>query len=211
MRRALTLHDRVVAYGRSACGQRWPDSVPYVSPTGRWLYGHWTIGALFSNLTRYPGAYPRTYLERVRALFPEIPGRATLHAFAGAVPKGPWTRLDIKPKPWPGVRPELVGHVYDLPALIAARRRGPFRLIFVDPPYTKTDAIERYGTAPIDKARVMRTFAAVLAPGGFVVWLDLGVPMFRRDQWHWFGDISLYRSTNQFKRTVSIFERRAAA
>lgn len=209
----MTMHDRCVAYARSPIGQRYPDSCPYVSPTGRWVYGHWVIGNLFKNKTRYYGAYPPTYVERVRAMFPDVRDRDLLHVFSGELPKGKYTRLDIKP----ALKPELCGSVYDIAELT---RRRDFKLVMADPIYTAADA-EHYGTPPVDKARTMRALARVLEPGAHVVWLDSNVPIYRSDQWlNWgdvdlsewctWGDIDVRRSTNQRRRGVLFFERKAA-
>lgn len=197
----MTLHERCLAYAKAF--PQWPDSWPRVTPSGRYVYAHWVIGALFKNETRYYGAYPRTYPERVRALFPDVRDRELLHVFAGAVQKGTYRRLDVKPE----LRTELVGSVYDLPALLGASPRP--RLVLADPPYTKRDAA-KYGTPPLDKARAMRSIAAAVDPGAQLVWLDTCVPIYRADQWINWGSITVVRSTNQAVREASFFERRAA-
>lgn len=197
----MTLHDRCLAYARAF--PQWPDSWPRVTPTGRYVYAHWYIGAQFANTTRYYGAYPRTFVDRVRALFPDVRDRDLLHVFAGALPKGRYRRLDVKAE----LRPELVGNVYDLPQLLAGAR--PPRLVMADPPYTATDAA-KYGTAPLNKARAMRAIAAAVPGGTHLVWLDAMVPMYRRDQWINWGAITVVRSTNQIIREATFFERRAA-
>jgi hypothetical protein len=98
---------------------------PTWSPTGRWVYGTWNPGANFQNRTRYPGAYPRTFVERVLAMFPDVRPRQLLHVFAGSLPPGKYARLDVKAD----LAPEIVGDVYALPALLAAQPRlGPFPL-----------------------------------------------------------------------------------
>ena len=203
MRRPLTMHDRCLAYARSPFGQKYPDSVPYVSPTGRWTYGHWVIGALFKNATRYYGSYPRTYLERVRALFPDVTDRHVLHVFSGALPKGRYTRLDIKPE----LAPELCGSIYDVAKLTPRR---DFRLVMADPIYTKADA-KVYGTPSVDKGRSLRAIASILAPGAHVAWLDTMVPVYSNKQWLNWGDIDVRRSTNNRRRGELLFERRAAS
>ncbi len=205
----VTLHDRCIAYTRAF--PQWPDSWPYVSPTGRWVYGHWYIGSLFRNETRYYGAYPRTYAARVRALFPEVRSDAhVLHLFSGSLPKGRYTRLDNRPEPMPGIRPELVGNVYDLTALLAARRvQTPIKLIMADPPYSAEDSA-KYEQRPLDRARAMRSIAAAVEPGTQLAWLDTQVPMYRADQWQCWGDIDVFRSTNQRRRSVTLFERKAS-
>lgn len=198
----MTLHDRCIAYARSPLGQRYPDSIPYVSPSGRWVYGHWTIGALFKNATRYYGAYPPTFIDRVRAMFPDVRDRQLLHVFAGELPAGKYTRLDIKPE----LKPEICGSVYDIATLTPRR---DFRLAMADPIYSAADA-KVYGTKPVDKGRTMRALAGVMPCGSHVVWLDSSVPQYRADQWLNWGDIDLRRSTNHRRRGVLFFERRAA-
>ncbi len=202
----MTLHDRCVAYRLSEYGQKWPDSCPYVSPSGRWVYGHWTIGGLFKNATRYPGAYPRTYVERVRSMFPEIRDRHVLHLYAGSLPKAKYTRLDLKPE----TGAEIIGNIVDLPALLAAHpRRGPFRLVMADPPYAG-QARKRYDTAPVESWRVFQAMAAAFQPGTHVVWLDTAVPLYQKEQWLRWGDIAIERSTGHARRGAAFFERRAA-
>ena len=44
-------------------------------------------------------------------------------------------------------------------------------------------------------------------PGGWLVWLDTQLPMYRKDQWTNVAQIGLVRSTNHRVRLVSIFQR----
>ena len=196
----MTLHERCLAFARAFPDR--PDSWPRVSPTGRWIYAHWVVGALFKNASDYHGAYPRGYVAQVRALFPDVREQRILHLFAGSVPKSKATRLDIRAD----LGVEIVGDVYDLPRLI---RPDQFDLVLADPPYSEPDA-QRYGQAMVDRARVFRTMADALRPGTFVAWLDVRLPMYRKDAWHNFADIDLRRSTNHARRAVLLFERRAA-
>lgn len=197
---ALTLAERRLAYIRAF--PQWPDSWPVVSPTGRWLYGHWQIGALFRNLSAYYGAYPRTYVERVRALFPEVRESQILHCFSGSLPKSRAVRLDARAE----LRPEMCGSVYDLAALLEARGAWRPRLVMADPPYTAGDAA-KYGAAPLHKARAMRAIAAAVPAGTCLAWLDEMVPMYRGEQWRKWVSITVIRSTNQATRELSLFVR----
>lgn len=208
-RRVVSMHERCLAYARKF--PQWPDSWPYVSPSGRWIYGTWVIGGLFKNLTRYPGAYPRTLVDRVRALFPEVPSARLLHLFSGSLPKGAWTRVDIRDQAPAGksgfVRPEIVGSVYDLPHLLATRRKNRvFDLVMADPSYPGK-GVELYETAEIDTARAFRSIAAAVRPGTHVAWLSTSLPLYRKDQWRRYGAISIERSTGQAYRKVALFER----
>jgi hypothetical protein len=196
-RRRLSLHERVNAYLRAF--PECPNAVWVAGHRDRWLYGVWQIGGLYKNLSRYYGAYPRTYLERVAALFPEIAPQDILHAFSGSLPKGTYTRLDINPE----LEPELVGSVYD----VAQLTRKRFHLVIADPSYSPADAA-RYGTASIDTTKATAALAQVTKPGGFLVWLDTKWPMHRKREWHYFGQIEVVRSTGHRLRGVSIFERK---
>jgi hypothetical protein len=166
------------------------------------LYGRWLIGARYGNETAYYGAYPRTYLARVLALFPDVPACSILHVFAGSVPKGAWTRLDCNPK----LGTELVGYVQDVQELVGGRR---FPLVLADPPYSQEGAIH-YGTPMIDRRTVVGTLAGVTKVGGHLVWLDDRWPMHSKHQWVTVGRIALTRATNHRIRDISIFERVAA-
>ena len=187
----LTLADRVASYS-----QRFPECPNAMWVAGdkqQWLYGVWQLGQYWKNASRYYGAYPHSFLERVAALFPEIPAHEVLHVFSGSMSAGEYTR------------PELVGSVYDIKKLTARR----FSLVIADPPYSAEDA-KHYGTAGIDRGKATRALADVVVRGGQLVWLDTTWPMYRKDLWHYYGAIELRRSTNQRLRGVSIFQRKAA-
>lgn len=193
-----TLGDRAESY--RARFPECPNSVWVAGDKGQWLYGCWQLGADYKNKTPYYGAFPPSLLERIYALFPEIPRKQVLQAFSGSLPPSEYTRLDINPD----LRPELVGNIYDVAKL--TRRR--FRLAIADPPYTAKDA-KQYGTAGVDRGRAMRALADVVKPGGHVAWLDQTWPMHRKKQWRYYGAIQVIRSTNHRFRGVSLFERKA--
>jgi hypothetical protein len=167
--------------------------------TGPCLYGTWLIGNNYRNRSRYYGAYPAGYLDRVRVLFPDVPdGPAVLHLFSGSLPAGNYQRVDkIQPA-------EIQADVLDLPNITFKPRP---RLIFSDPPYTSADA-KRYGTTMINRGRVFRAMAAITSSGAFVVWLDTVWPMHSKTEWRTVARIALVRSTNHRVRMISIFERR---
>lgn len=197
---ALTMRDRVAAYNAGP-GQKWPASqlLYAVEEQGREVaYGVWVIGAFFRNDAALYGAHPRSYLERVLALFPDV-GESLLHACSGSLPPGPYVRLDLNP----ARAADIVGNVYDAPELLSGRR---FRLITCDPPYSDADAV-KYGTAMIDRQRAIAALAHVVEPGGHLVWLDQVWPVHNKTQFVTVGRIALIRSTNHRVRLISIFER----
>lgn len=200
----MTLEQRIASYERAfpKCkGTLWIAETTQGRKVRRWLYGHFAIGNEYSNTSTYYGAFPRSFPERIAALFPEVADANTLHVFSGSLPLGNYTRLDINP----ALHTELVGTVYDLPQLTARR----FRLCVADPPYTATDS-EMYCTKGLDRGRATRAIAQVVEPHGHLVWLDTTWPMHRKDEWDYYGAIALVRSTNHRVRQVSLFERRAA-
>lgn len=164
------------------------------------IYGQFVIGNDYTNKTTYYGAYPHGYLERIAALFPDVPrGRDILHVFSGSLPAGNYHRLDLNPE----LKPDYVGSVYDVCALTG---HNAWRLIIADPPYSAADA-NRYKTPMIDRGRATRALAEACLIGGHLVWLDCCWPMHRKDQWRTVGRIGLTRSTNHRTRMVTIFER----
>jgi hypothetical protein len=199
----MTITDRALAYRDAFPTQRaaWPW---VVNEQGRAvLYARWVIGAAFGNETDLYGAYPRSYLGRVAALFPDVPSVLTLHCFSGSLPPGNVTRLDVRPE----AEPDVIGSVYDVAALFAWRPK--FQLTLADPPYSSRDA-EQYQTRMIDRLRAITALASVTAPGGFLCWLDCVWPQHSKRDWLTVGRIALTRSTNHRARDLSIFERVAA-
>jgi hypothetical protein len=164
------------------------------------------IGNYFKNATRYPGAYPHSYLARVHAMFPDIDAREVLHLFSGSLPPGPYVRVDVRNV----IDADIYGSVYDLPALLARMRpRRAFRLVLCDPPY-KGHARALYGTPEVESWRAFRAMARACSAGTHVVWLDTQPPMYQKTAWHHWGSITVIRSTNNDIREASFFERRAA-
>lgn len=201
----ITLQQRVKWYAESEEGKRYPDSVPVVSPSGRWMTGHWIMGQDYRNKSPLYGAYPPRYIERVRALFPRVPENRILHVFSGSVPEGKWTRLDISNKrdPPPDIRADITNLSLKTKARIIDKR---FRLTMADTPYGEEDA-EHYETPMPGRSKSFRSLADVLVPGSHLVWLDTTIPMFRKSEWMWWGSVTLLRSTNHRVREAFFFLR----
>lgn len=176
----------------------------YVEEDGRdVLYAIWLIGSDYRNKTPYYGAYPPRFLDRVMGLFPGATATNTLHVFSGSLPKGDYIRIDINPL----LEPDVVGSVYDAPAIF--RDLAPFAFIIADPPYSEEDA-EKYGTPMVNRYKVTQALAAVAAPGCILAWLDTVWPMHTKDEWVTVGRIFIQRSTNHRVRVCTLFERVAA-
>jgi hypothetical protein len=171
-----------------------------VSPSGRWLNAIWLLGNNYRNKTDYYGAFPPGYMPRIRPLFPEIPAARWVHLYAGSLTaEEPGTRIDLRRDK----RPTLCADARALPL-----RDASVPIVSADPPYTGKDAL-RYGTPIVlNKPKVLREIARVTQPGGFLVWLDTTLPMYRGADWYHFGMICIQRSTNHRTRLCSLFERR---
>lgn len=178
---------------------QWPGSWLHATPT--MLQGAWILGNDYRG-SGYHGAYPPGYLRRVRALFLDVPVRLQAHLFSGSLaPDVGGVRIDANAT----LRPTVAADAQALPFAT-----GALQLTFADPPYSATDAA-RYGFPMIDRRRVLREVARATAPGGFLVWLDTVLPMFRKDAWSWVGQIGVVVSTNHQYRMVSIFQRTSEA
>jgi len=164
----------------------------------RWLDSMWVLGNNYRNQTRYYGAYPPGYLKRVHSLFPDA--ERTLHLFSGSMPKSDqYVRFECNPK----LEPDVEG---DAHALSTYFDHAQFDFIIADPPYDK-DAAARYGFPMINRPKIMVESAYVLEKGGYLVWLDTVLPMFRKELFHLCGLIGVVRSTNHKFRVVSIFKK----
>lgn len=192
----MILAERVTAFQQAYpdC----PDAWPYVSPSGRWLYGTWEIGADYRNKSSFYGTFPPRFLERLMTLFPDAGGHV-LHVFSGALPPGPYVRLDLEASRGA----DVTGNVYDVATLFPAQS---FRLIVADPPYTPADA-KLYGTPMVHKRRAIAALAAVARPGAHLAWFDTCWPMHNKKQWRTMGRILVQRSTNHRVRVLTLFER----
>jgi hypothetical protein len=84
---------------------------------------------------------------------------------------------------------------------------GTRKLIVADPPYTGEDC-DHYGVPLIRRQVVVRECHKVLAPGGFLVWLDMVWPQYSKRDWILRGLIGVVRSTNHRARIVTILEKR---
>jgi SAM-dependent methyltransferase len=127
---------------------------------GKGILGVWMIGNNYKSATGYYGEYPPSYMRRVMSMFPDK--KKVLHLFSGAIPPGPYTRLDANP----ANNPDIVGDAQEMKF-----KAGSFDLILADPPYTEDDS-KHYGTPMPNRFKVTQECARVLKPDGHLVWLD---------------------------------------
>ncbi len=188
----LTLQERADMYHVS-----FPD-YPKLVTTDRWIYGMWIIGNYYKRDVNFYGAYPHGYLKRVMSLFKDIEADNVIHLFSGAVRNIYGDRFDISPE----FTPTYCGDVMEIDKIIKRR----YKLAIADPPYEAKD-FEKYRVKPFNKPKAIRKIAEIIEPGGFLVWLDLKLPIFSKQQWNMIGSIGLITGTNRRVRLVTIFQR----
>ncbi len=170
----------------------------FVMETGG-VIGMFILGNDYRVKSKYHGGYPNTYLRRVRALFPDK--RRALHVFSGRVD------LTVFPGDTVDINDTLSPTFVDDCQTLENVPLEDYDLILADPPYSGEDA-DHYGTTMVKRNKVMTALTRV-RPGTHVVWLDMVLPMYRRDQWKSEADIGVRRSTNHRFRSVTIFRRLA--
>ena len=191
---AMTLQDRCDAY--AAAFPDWP--APSVQQ-GR-IYGIWFLGNDYRG-SGYHGAFPPNFVKRVMSMFPGMGN--VLHLFSGSLPKGDYTRFDARED----IEAEIHGDAESLSTHLAPSWAD---LIIADPPYTGEDA-EKYGQPMVNRNRVVEECHKVLRPGGFLIWLDQVMPMYRKVDWDLAGVIGIFRSTNHRFRCCCIFQAKEGA
>jgi hypothetical protein len=178
----------------------WTDS--HFKVSDRWMTATWIMGNNYRG-SGYYGAYPPGYIKRIYSMFPDA--ESILHLFSGSLSKGDVQhpgaavyRLDLND----AYQPDIVADA-EATGLDDAR----YDLIMADPPYSKEDA-EHYGRSLCNKRKVLAECHRLLKPDGTLLWMDQSQPMYRRTEWHWYGLVSIYRSTNHRIRGVFFYEKR---
>jgi hypothetical protein len=172
--------------------------VPYLGYENGWVYGTWFIGNSYQKKTDYYGAFQGNLLKRIAVLFPER--KHVLHLFAGKVDQTtfPGDTLDIDPELAPTycvdaeTCDDVPLHQYDF--------------VLADPPYSASDA-DHYGTPMVNRNKVVKTLAAGLPSGAYLVWLDQVYPMFAKAMLKPEGVIGIVGSTNHRFRVLTVFRR----
>jgi hypothetical protein len=160
------------------------------------VYGIWLIGNQYKRKSPYHGAYPPTYIERVRSLLPD--NNEILHLFSGSLDVDDVT-FDCNPN----LNPTVCGSAEEIDDYFV---ENSFDLVLADPPYTTADA-RIYGYKMPRSNVVMQKLYKIVAVGGIVVWLSTRIPMYRKEQWEFAGCVGLHTGTNRVFRSV-VFLRR---
>ena len=176
-----------------------PDYPPLVYYND-YIYGIWKIGNDYRNNSSYYGAYPHSYLKRILSMFPDIEENKILHLFSGSLSyNSNFTTFDINKE----LKPKVVGDAENLSGYF---NKNSFELILADPPYSEEDAVH-YGTSMINRNKVLSEAHKVLCDGGYIVWLDQVLPMYKNTELKLVGEIGLIRSTNHRVRAVFIWRK----
>jgi len=170
----------------------------YASFEDGWAYGVWFLGNSWQVASGYYGGYPAGYLKRLRALFPEK--RRVLHLFSGKVDLAtmPGDTVDINAE----LAPTFVADAHTLAGVPVEQ----YDLVLADPPYSAEDA-DHYGTALVNRNKVVEVLAQRMMPGAHLAWLDQAQPMYRKDLLKPEAAIGIVRSTNHRFRVLMIWRR----
>jgi hypothetical protein len=185
----MILQERVNNYHN-----RFPNySKLYISKTKNpVIEGIWIMGNNYTTKSNLYGAYPHGYLDRINALFPDITNENTLHLFGGSLDKNKYNVVEINDG----------NDVNDLSFLGDLK----FQLILADPPYSIEDC-DRYGCCMINRNKVLKEASKYLVKGGFIVWLDQVLPLYKKVDIKPVGYIGMVKSTNHRFRIITIFQK----
>lgn len=177
--------------------------------SNNWLLGVWSVGACYKG-SGWHGSYPYKYLKRMRSMFPEMKKNKTLHLFSGSLSPGYEGEIDWA-EDFPGVTfdkneslgPDVCGEAEELGSYF---KPNQFNMILADCPYTESDA-QKYGFPLISRNKVVKECHKILKPGGFLCWMDMVLPMYKKEEFKRVGEIAISRSTNHRVRAVFIFQK----
>lgn len=166
------------------------------------LNGFWFLGG--GNVSDFYGSYSTEYIKRTQLLFPDIKGKSeVLHLFSGSLPPSPdYSRVGQDPTGQYQSDYNIDAH--SLSSFLPIRPS----LIYADPPYSVEDS-EHYKCAMVNRPRIVEECGIVLKPGGFLIWLDQALPVFKNELLNLVGGIAYIRSTGNRFRLISIFQKQA--
>lgn len=126
-----------------------------------------------------------SYIKRVMTLFPDA--EHVLHLFAGNMPPGDYVRFDLH-------KADINGNAHHLSCYFPAQN---FDLVVANPSCSDSTLTNN----------VLKECAKVLKFGGFVVWLDRGLPTFPQDKLQLVGLIGVVRTINHRVNVAAIFQK----
>ncbi len=164
----------------------------WLQASDSWLWGIWSIGNNYKG-SGYHGSYPPGYLKRVMSMFPDAEN--ILHLFSGSLDESvSGDRFDINPS----LKPDICGDAHDLSNLV----NKSYDLIIADPPYTEEDA-NKYGVSLVNRNKVLKECIKILDKGGYIIWLDMTLCMYKKEELKRCISIGIERSTNhRFRQLI---------
>lgn len=187
----MTLTERASLYSQS-----FPDFPELVVGKDNRITGMWIMGNNYKTAGDY-GAYPHGYMKRISCLFPDC--KKVLQLFSVNLPKSEdYTRFDLH-----GEFADVVGDAHKLSGYFD---ENVFDIIYADPPYSIEDC-DHYGTAMVNRNKVLKECLEITKKDGFIVWLDQVLPMYRKDELKIVGVIGMVKSTNHRFRVITIYQK----
>jgi SAM-dependent methyltransferase len=123
------------------------------------------VWALGPSNNGYPGAFPRGFVRMVRRKWW---GQKRLWMFSGSFKDKGGVTVDIKPE----VNPTHIANCEKLPF-----KDNTFDFVMADPPYSKEEAKQLYGTRYPTIATVLNEMARVTKIGGHALFLHRLIPV----------------------------------
>lgn len=193
------LYQRAELYNKT-----YPHLLPLFVGTnsGRpFLTGYWFVGG--GNISDFYGSYQVEYLKRIGSMFPDCKGsHEVMHLFSGSLPPSPDYKR-VGKDPTGKYKSDYEIDIHHMSSFIP---RSSFSLVYADPPYSEEDS-EHYKNSMVNRAKIISETAAVLKPGGWLVWMDQALPLFSNDEIRLVGCISYIRSTGNRFRCVVLFQK----
>lgn len=166
------------------------------------ICGYWLCGQDYHNKSGYYGAYPPSYLKRMRLLFPNETGWV-VHLFSGKVEQSIWP-AEITVDSNAELNPTIC---CDAEYISEKLNSEITSLVLADPPYNNNH--KKYASnKKVSKKKVIKECVKLLKVGGHLVWLDTIIPIWAKaDGWRLRGTIGITQSTNHLTRTITILEK----
>lgn len=170
------------------------------------FFGEWDYGQNFKNVSAYKGSYALQDLVRLNACIPNM-GKL-LHLFSGALPAGPYCRLDNNFAVLGQMRLGFdacgdaeEAHLYFFPDY--------FDVVMADPPWSKYHSEEIYNCSLVDKTLVLKSVHKILKPGGILIWKDFSKPIWNGSQYDYLGRICIDPSSGHDDRSFKFYKKKA--
>ena len=162
----------------------------------RWIYGVWYCSTAFQKAI-YHGQFPATFVKRIITAFPTNEFDF-LHLCCGRCHIEGATNIDIMNLP----EVDIIANAEAL-----SLKDESYDICLIDPPYTLEDS-KKYGVPRLISCRkTMAELYRILKPGGWLLWLDVKYPTFKKTQWDLQGLVSIVTGINRRVRILTMFRK----